>query len=205
MTVSQSKGPWLLTSTSKKFHVLNPSIDELDIVDAASGLSRQCRFNGQFALGSGFDDCIYSVAQHSVYVEKYYSIKYPDDEDGRKWALAHDVSEGWLGDMISPVKSANPVFCSQEETVADLVRRKWSIPYNDQITERVHHCDVAVCILESEVIYDDPRAMWEVPFTPELTLKHLDPQFFMWGPRKARNTFLSRFGDLFDMEISFAQ
>ena len=39
-------GNWITTFTGKKFHFLDPRIDEIDIIDIAHHLSLNCRFIG---------------------------------------------------------------------------------------------------------------------------------------------------------------
>ncbi len=75
---------------------------DIEIADIAHGLAFVARWNGQ-TLG----DWPYSVAEHSLLVERIFSQLNPGI--GAKWqmaALLHDAPEYVIGDMISPVKAA---------------------------------------------------------------------------------------------------
>ena len=64
----------------------------LDIEEIAHHLSMICRFNGGCTR-------YYSVAEHSVHISRL-----TDDLMLQRWALLHDVSEAFLGDMVTPFK-----------------------------------------------------------------------------------------------------
>lgn len=82
---------WIQTYTGKKFHLLNPKVEDVDIIDIAFSLSRQCRFNGHTLF-------FYSVAQHSLLVSQNVSV------ENKKWGLLHDAAEAYIGDIVSPLK-----------------------------------------------------------------------------------------------------
>lgn len=88
--------------SGRRLDLINPSAVDIEIEDIAQGLSRVARWNGQ-TIG----DNAYSVAEHSVLVEKIAHTLEPDSS--REWRLAallHDASEYVVGDMISPFKNA---------------------------------------------------------------------------------------------------
>lgn len=69
---------------------------DIDIIDIAHALSRQCRYNGHVR---GF----LSVARHSLWVSYYLK----EQGYGPKVQLAgllHDAAEAYMGDMIRPLK-----------------------------------------------------------------------------------------------------
>ena len=75
---------------------------DIEIEDVAHGLAFVARWNGQTR-----GDYPYSVAEHSLLVEKLYALANPNSPT--KWRLAallHDAPEYVIGDMISPVKAA---------------------------------------------------------------------------------------------------
>jgi uncharacterized protein len=55
------KNPYVVTVTGRVVHLLNPSVDEIDIYDIAHALSQICRYTGHTSE-------FYSVAQHCYYV-----------------------------------------------------------------------------------------------------------------------------------------
>ena len=69
------KYDYIGTFTNKKFHFLNPSVDEVCIEDISQALSMNCRFSG--------------------HVKMFYSVA---------GALMHDASEAYLTDVPRPIK-----------------------------------------------------------------------------------------------------
>ncbi|MEM1397983.1 MAG: HD family hydrolase [Pseudomonadota bacterium] len=88
--------------SGRRLDLLDPSPVDVEIEDIAHGLARVARWNGQTLGPQAF-----SVAQHSVVVERFCAELKPDWPP--KWRLAallHDAPEFVIGDMISPFKSA---------------------------------------------------------------------------------------------------
>lgn len=82
---------WIQTATGGRFYPLDPRPEDVRIEDIAHGLANICRFGGQCTP-------FYSVAQHSLLVA---SLVPPEDQ---RWALLHDASEAYIGDVIRPFK-----------------------------------------------------------------------------------------------------
>lgn len=88
--------------SGRRLDLLDPSPVDIEIEDIAHGLARVARWNGQTTGPLPF-----SVAQHSLMVERFCDALRPDWP--AKWRLAallHDGPEFVIGDMISPFKSA---------------------------------------------------------------------------------------------------
>ncbi len=83
----------MTTWTGKLVDPLNLTVNDVDILDIAHALSRQCRFNGHC-------DGFISVANHCVRV----STLLRGDTRLEQWGLMHDAAETWLGDIITPLK-----------------------------------------------------------------------------------------------------
>ena len=80
---------------------MSPSPMDIEIVDIAHGSARG-RWNGQTTGTYG-----YSVAQHSVVVERLVQSNAPQlDQKWRLACLLHDAPEYVIGDMITPFKAA---------------------------------------------------------------------------------------------------
>jgi 5'-nucleotidase len=75
----------------------NPRREDLRHGDIALGLSRVCRFAGQSRW-------FYSVAEHSVLVARL-AKKISDDRNAARYALVHDASEAYIGDVSAPLKT----------------------------------------------------------------------------------------------------
>ncbi|MCV2875902.1 hypothetical protein OE810_06475 [Rhodobacteraceae bacterium XHP0102] len=102
--MSRSTPPraWQRMLSGRRLDLLDPTPVDIEIEDIAHGLAFVARWNGQTR-----GDYPYSVAEHSLLVERIYELQNPDGP--RKWnlaALLHDAPEYVIGDMISPVKSA---------------------------------------------------------------------------------------------------
>ena len=102
--------PWIQTVSGKKFPLLTPDTEAIDIQDIAHALSMICRFNGH---------CIsfYSVAEHSVHVSRLVAPNLA------LWGLLHDAAEAYLGDVPTPLKGHLGGFRDREKTLlAGLLR-----------------------------------------------------------------------------------
>lgn len=87
---------WMQTASGRKFVITDPKPDAIVIDDIAHALSMLCRFGGHVLD-------FYSVAQHSVLVCDYVESLRGSPNDIR-WALLHDASEAYLGDIVWPLK-----------------------------------------------------------------------------------------------------
>jgi len=88
--------------SGRRLDLLDPSPFDVEIDDIAQGLARVARWNGQTR-----GDHAFSVAEHSVIVERICTTLEPDwPVRWRLAALLHDAPEYVIGDMISPFKAA---------------------------------------------------------------------------------------------------
>lgn len=93
---------WQRMLSGRRLDLLDPTAVDIEIEDIAHGLAFVARWNGQTR-----GDFAYSVAEHSLLVERIFSRMNP--KAPVKWQLAallHDAPEYVIGDMISPVKAA---------------------------------------------------------------------------------------------------
>lgn len=92
---------WQRMLSGRRLDLLDPSPLDIEISDIAHGLARVARWNGQ-TLG----DHAFSVAQHSLLVERVFGRLRPEATPGQRLAaLLHDAPEYVIGDMISPFKA----------------------------------------------------------------------------------------------------
>ncbi len=101
MSSMRAKPPraWQRMLSGRRLDLLDPSPLDVEIEDIAHGLARVARWNGQ-TMG----DHAFSVAQHSLIVERIVALDEPDPR-WRLAALLHDGPEYVIGDMISPFKA----------------------------------------------------------------------------------------------------
>ncbi|WP_439526019.1 HD domain-containing protein [Roseovarius mucosus] len=116
---------WQKMLSGRRLDLLDPTPVDIEIEDIAHGLSFVARWNGQ-TLG----DFAYSVAEHSLLVERLYSRLMPASP--AKWRLAallHDAPEYVIGDMISPVKNAvGPGYDELDKRLAAAIHIRFGLP-----------------------------------------------------------------------------
>ena len=116
---------WQRMLSGRKLDILSPSPFDIEIEDIALGLSRVTRWNGQTT-----GKYPYSVAQHSILVEKLFNIEYPDLD--KKWnlaALLHDAPEYVIGDLITPFKYAlNNSYRFVEDNLMKAIYLRFGLP-----------------------------------------------------------------------------
>lgn len=96
------KRAWQRMLSGRRLDLLDPSPFDIEIEDIARGIARVARWNGQTT-----GDHAFSVAEHSVIVERIFSQINPKASTAdRLTALLHDAAEYVVGDMISPFKAA---------------------------------------------------------------------------------------------------
>ena len=92
---------WQRMLSGRRLDLLDPSPLDIEISDIAHGLARVARWNGQTTGAHA-----YSVAQHSLAVERIFSVLRPNaSANDCMAALLHDAPEYVIGDMISPFKA----------------------------------------------------------------------------------------------------
>lgn len=187
----QSLGRFTLLVSGERFYPEHPDKSPYTLNDLATGLSRQCRFNGMFPL---YEDDIYSVAQHSVLVDDIVNLLF-GVQRARPWAIAHDAPEGIIGDIITPVKAYCPEFYTIENALAADMNQRFSVPVDDSIRDIVHKADMMACAMEAEELSGYPAHMWPLP-PVTVTMRQMYPDFRCWRPKEAKERFQERFLEL---------
>ena len=184
-TVDAQKA-WIETYTGKQFHLLAPTVDEIDIRDIAHALSLQCRWTGHCKYH-------YSVAQHSYYC----SLLGPDNE--ALYRLMHDASEAYMSDMNRPLKhytAAGPAYRKQEKVVQDAINARFGLPSEEP--ESVHIADNQMLYTEKAQIMSS--LAWDTDWTDGQGAENLGTskiQIEEWTPMEAEIMFLFRFNQLY--------
>lgn len=182
-------GDWMITFTGRRFWPLDPRVDEVSFLDIAHGLSLICRYGGHTR-------CFYSVAEHCVLLADHFS------EAGRsdlaRYALLHDASEAYIGDIIRPLKPQLPAFKAVEAPLERLVLQAVGL---GDIPKPVHDADSAIIVNEARALFYPEvleRAGWVLP---ERGLKGVD--IMGYPPTYAEQAWLSEFERLFpDVAVS---
>lgn len=182
--------PWIATAQGRKYHYLAHDINEIHIEDMARANSRDCRYGGH--LMDEWDGT-YSVTQHQVYVYRLL-VRMEAPTYTRPWGLTHDCPEGYWRDIMTPMKGVLPNYKPNEDKCAELFRRKYGIPYDDNVEAYVKWADHQLYFAERQKlvapIEDDQTPL------PEFTLDEIDPDFYLWSPSKAREEFFAAFEEI---------
>lgn len=112
-------GNFTLTYTGQKFSFLDPERDTINIKDIAWALAHTPRWGGHTLEA-------YSVAQHSI------TVSYLVGQDGgwegpQMYALLHDASEAYIGDLPSPVKRFLPEYRAMESKIQYAINHRFNI------------------------------------------------------------------------------
>lgn len=116
---------WQRMLSGRRLDLLDPSPLDVEIEDIAHGLARVARWNGQTQ-----GPHIFSVAQHSLLVEKIAAKLHPDiTRAERLFMLLHDAPEYVIGDMISPFKAViGEAYKSVENRILSAILLRYSLP-----------------------------------------------------------------------------
>ena len=131
---------WQKMLSGRRLDLLDPTPVDIEIEDIAHGLSFVARWNGQ-TVG----DFAYSVAEHSLLVERLYSRLTP--RVPAKWQLAallHDAPEYVIGDMISPVKAAvGPGYDELDKRLSAAIHIRFGLPATipDAVKKQIKRAD----------------------------------------------------------------
>lgn len=184
---------YAMMTSGARYYLMDPGSSTILLGDAAGALSRICRFGGH--ISDEYEDDIYSVAQHSVYVEMLLN-KFGQYRS-QFWGLTHDLMEGAYGDTITPLKKHFPKLTELEETGARVMRMQWGIPFDSDIEKEVHWADQAMGCAEAFALKGTNHAqqMYDCE-VPPFNMTDLDPDFRPWRPAKSKQRFIKRFHEL---------
>lgn len=166
------------TFTGKKFNILNPTPDMIDIIDIAKGLAYKPHF-------SGFSPKFFSIAEHCLLVENMVESQDKNNYKARLEALLHDGSEAYTGDMIKPIKNLLPNFVIIEKKIQKTVYDKYNIIPNGY-SIWIKKFDNWAQDIEAGVFFDkmSPR------------VKQLESYIKYLSPEDAYQAFLDKFNYL---------
>lgn len=109
--------------SGRRLDVLDPDPGAIALDDIARGLARVARWNGQTS-----GPHVFSVAQHSILVERVAASLDGLDARQRLAALLHDAPEYVVGDMITPLKSViGPRYAAVEARLLAAIHRHFGL------------------------------------------------------------------------------
>ena len=185
------KRAWQKMLSGRRLNVLEPSPLDIEIDDIAHGLSRLARWNGQ-TLGN----YAFSVAQHSILVEKIMHISF--SKLPNYWRLAcllHDAPEYVISDLITPLKSAlGSEYRNIEENLQKAIHIRFGLPaiIPEEISRSIKLADKMAAWIEATQIagfkIEEANKVFSKPKgTP------LDIKLVASSPKRAKEAFIRRF------------
>lgn len=175
--MSERIGDWMQVSSGAPFWPLDPYPEEIFIEDIAHALSRQNRYGGHIIPEH------YSVAEHS------WHLSHAVPEEFALAALLHDAPEGYIQDVIRPVKRELTNYRTIEIGLEKVIFAKFGVPF--PIPAVVIEYDNRICADERDQVLAKPKRMWGRELIP------LGIALPCWSPNVAKAKFLERFEELF--------
>ena len=187
---------WQRMLSGRRLDILDPSPLDIEIEDIAHGLSFLARWNGQ-TVG----DYPFSVAQHSLLVEKIFSMQFPDmDNPSKLFALLHDSAEYVIGDMISPIKShLGAEYEELDENLTTAICMRFNIPTKkiETIKKRVKIADKKAAWLEAINLAGFSQRDADRIFGKQKEIERFEPSLLPEAPFIVRKNFVNRFNELY--------
>lgn len=175
--ITTSRGDWMQTFTGRSFYPMDPRTDEVDPVDIAHALGMICRYGGHVKR-------FYSVAEHCVL------LSYAVAPENALWALLHDATEAYVGDMVRPLKQAMPAYRAAEDRLMTVICERFGM--NDV-------CPPEVKVADTRILHDERAALMAPSHQPWTSLNGFQPlgvQVEGWSPLDAESEFLARLRQL---------
>lgn len=134
---------YLLTASGKKLDILAPKPEQIDLLDIAKALAKECRYAGH-CKGH------YSVAQHSTLASRIVS------KANRLEALLHDATEAYLKDIPRPLKLLLPEYREIEHRLDLVIRTRFALP--EEMSPEVTYADQVLLATEKrDLMPADPE------------------------------------------------
>ena len=166
---------WIETFTGRRFYVLDPRVQDVDIHDIAHALSLITRFTGHTRE-------FYSVAEHSVRVSRACA------REDALWGLLHDASEAYLSDINSPLKHQPEMalYREAEHRMMNVIAEAFGLDLREP---------ASVKLADRRLLVTEKRDL--MPPSPDwLAFAGVEPlpeKIVPWSPKLAELTFMQRF------------
>ena len=134
------------TYTGRAFHPLTATEGDVDIEDVAHALSMICRYGGHARY-------FYSVAEHCLL------LSHTVDPENALWALLHDATEAYVGDMVRPLKEEMPNYRRIEDRLMSVIAAKYGLP--DEMPAQVKEHDRRILLDEKAVLMAHTSLTWD--------------------------------------------
>lgn len=165
---------WILTYTGKRFDLLHPDPNAVDIRDIAHALAHTCRF-------AGHTQRFYSVAQHSVLVSENVPAEHA------LAGLLHDAAEAYCHDITTLLKQHLDGYQAIEEGIWLAISRRYGV--RPMLHSSVKEADLRLLATEKRDLMAKHPDPWPILENVEPLLPIIKP----WTPEWAEMTFMARF------------
>lgn len=168
---------WMQTSTGRAFYPFEAKPEDIDLLDIAHALSMLCRYGGHCSQ-------FYSVAEHCVLMSEKVS------PEAALWALLHDATEAYLGDLIRPLKLALPDYRAAEDRLMGVICERFGLDPT---------CPAEVKEADNRILRDERDALMGAPPLPWSSIEDVPPLKVVihgWNYRAAEAIYLERLGEL---------
>ena len=186
---------WQRMLSGRRLDLLDPTPVDIEIEDIAHGLAFVARWNGQTR-----GDFPYSVAEHSLLVEKIFSDM--NKSTPAKWQLAallHDAPEYVIGDVIGPVKaSVGAGYAMLDQKLTAAIHLRFGLPTQlpPTIKARIKRADMLSAWLEAQQIAGFTQAEANKFFGRRVSKNLHHYPIKLRPPKKVRSDFIKRFKEI---------
>lgn len=171
------RSDWMQTYTGRAFYPLEPNVNDIDPVDIAHALSLLCRYGGHVSR-------FMSVAEHCILMSHAVAA------ENALWALLHDATEAYMGDLIRPLKLAMPAYCEAEDRLMAVICDRFGL---DPV------CPAEVKAADNRILRDERAALMAEPPLPWASIEDvpaLGVHIQGWDPATAERIYLARLAEL---------
>lgn len=177
--MEKHNNPFIFTSSGSKFHILNPTVDEIILEDIAHALSMICRYGGHLPNH-------YSVAQHSVLgsyiVPKQYAMA----------MLFHDGSEAYIGDVVTPLKRLMfDVYKPIEDKIQNIIAEAFGFEVSEECEKEIKKADNILLATEVRDLVPAKKVFSQLSYEPLIV-----PILDLWNKDLAKQRFIDRYLEL---------
>lgn len=176
--VGESRG------VAQKFDPFTATPEDIHIEDIALALSHVNRYGGHTVRA-------YSVAEHAVRV-RLRVAELGGDFRQQRWALLHDATEAYLGDVCRPLKHRPEwqFYRDLEARLGRVIAERFGLVGEEP--DIVKAVDSAILSVEARDLKQP------LPLHPEWELREgWSAVGLGWTPERARHVFLAAYADLF--------
>lgn len=176
-TEPSGRGNWMQTYTGARFYPTSADVEDVSPIDIAHALSLLCRYNGHVHR-------FYSVAEHCVLLSRAVAPEHA------LWALLHDATEAYVGDMVRPLKVQVPEYVAIEDRLMAVIADRFDL-YPKQMPGEVKDADTRILLDERDALMPNVRYAWDID-----ELQPLGVAIEGWSPERAEAAYLDRLHEL---------